>query len=357
MLLDQPGAALGIHAGTVSEPDPGAWYSGDVATFTALGTEELAAIVDEFGLGPLTGFHAIAAGTINSNFSVVSAAGRTFVRVNEGKSEDDVAWEARLVASLAAAGVATPAPHLARDGRPYAAVPGHPGKWASVFPWCDGRHLSPAEITPRLAEALGRQLATLHVAGLALPSTWRRRSIYDHDHLVRRYAGFRADPDPELATAIAILGEELAACEAARDRRAAATTGIIHGDLFRDNVLWEGDRITAILDFEQASGGSLAYDLAVCINDWCWRRGPELATVRALLAGYAGVRRLPATDRAALPIEVRAAAARFTITRITDVYLPKLDNPDKDFRAFLARVVAWRGPAGDDLCALIEGLR
>jgi homoserine kinase type II len=111
-------------------------------------------------------------------------------------------------------------------------------------------------------------------------------------------------------------------------------------------VLWQGEQIAAILDFEQASGGSLAYDLAVCINDWCWTAGaPRIDLATALIAGYQSIRPLTGSDREALPFEVRASATRFTITRITDVYLARVPNPEKDFRAFLARVEAWRGPA------------
>jgi homoserine kinase type II len=118
-------------------------------------------------------------------------------------------------------------------------------------------------------------------------------------------------------------------------------------------VLWDAGRLVAILDFEQASGGSLAYDLAVCVNDWCWTGAPRLDLAAALLAGYQRVRALPAEDRAALGIELRAAAARFTITRITDVYLARVDNPEKDFRAFLARCDAWRGPSLGQLTSLL----
>ena len=149
------------------------------------------------------------------------------------------------------------------------------------------------------------------------------------------------------------MGEELAAADAARAVRERATRGIIHGDLFRDNVLWDSGRVVAILDFEQASGGSLAYDLAVCINDWCWTGQVRHDLIAALLAGYQRVRTLTADDRAALPVEVRAAAARFTITRITDVYLARVDNPDKDFRAFLARCDAWHGPNLGQLSSLL----
>ncbi len=308
-----------------------------MGAFTVLGDADLAAIADAFDLGRVLRWKTVAAGTINSNYGLITEFHRVFVRVNEGKSQDDVAWEAQLVHALAGHGLATPPPRAARDGRHYAPLR---DKWISVFDWVDGRHRM--EVTPAIATALGAQLATLHRIGLALPAAWRRASIYDHAHLVARYRGFAGSADPELAAAIAILGEELALAESAAEVLAAARHGMIHGDLFRDNVLWDGDRLVAILDFEQASGGSLVYDLAVCINDWCWDGSPRLDLAAALLAGYGP---LTAADRLALPIEVRRAAARFTITRITDVYLANVQNSEKDFRAFLARVEAWRGPA------------
>jgi len=324
-----------------------------VALFTRLGEGELADIADAFELGAVRGVRSIAAGTINSNFAVDTDRGGWFVRINEGKSEADVAWEAQLVGALADGGVVTPAPRRARDGRPYAPLAGEPVKWVSVFAWCPGRHVGPGEVTPGIADAFGAALARLHRVGLELPAAWRRRSIYDHDHLVDRYAQFAASPDPALARACAVIGDGLAAASAAGDVRRRATHGIIHGDLFRDNVLWDAGRLTAILDFEQASGGSLVYDLAVCLNDWCWDGGFRRDAAAALLAGYQRVRPFTAADREAFLIEVPAAATRFTITRITDVYLARVDNPDKDFRAFLARCDAWRGPALGELIALL----
>jgi homoserine kinase type II len=324
-----------------------------VGVFTKLGHGELDEAAATFGIGAVIASKAIAAGTINSNYRLETDSGTWFVRVNEGKSEVDVAWEARLVDALAAAGVVTPPPKHAGDGRPYAQLPHLRGKWLSVFPWRPGRHLAPDEVTPAAASAVGEALARLHLAGLALPLAWRRGSIYDHDHLVGRYARFEMSFDPQLSRAIEIVGDELANLTDARAVRAAATHGIIHGDLFRDNVLWDGPALAALLDFEQASGGSLAYDLAVVVNDWCWTGSPRLDLVEALLGGYQAVRPLTPGDRAALPIEVRAAAVRFTITRITDVYLARVDNPEKDFRAFLARAEAWRGPALGRLSSLL----
>jgi homoserine kinase type II len=321
--------------------------------FTRLDEIELAELAGVFDLGPVTRSAPIAAGTINSNFDVETARGRWFVRINEGKAEEDVAWEARLVDELSRRGVTTPPPRLTRDGRPYAPL-ASAGKWVSVFPWRAGRHVAADEVTQGVARKLGAALAQLHLAGLEFPAAWRRGSIYDHDHLAARFARFAKAGDPILAPAIEILGEELAAAAMASEIRTRATQGIIHGDLFRDNVLWDGDTLVAILDFEQASGGSLAYDLAVCINDWCWWGGaPRIALAAALIAGYESVRPLAASDREALPIEVRAAAARFTITRITDVYLARVENPEKDFRAFLARSCAWRGPALGQLTAVL----
>jgi homoserine kinase type II len=312
-----------------------------VGTFTALGHAELAEVANAFSLGALHSFKTIAAGTINSNFELQTDHGRFFARVNEGKSEADVAWEAQLVTALAAAGVTTPPPLVARTGQAYAPLL---GKWVSVFPWRGGRHLAPDEVTPAIATTFGGALAKLHLAGLAQPASWRRTSIYDHAHLVGRFERIAREQDAALP--VNILREELTLAGDVAEIRRAATHGIIHGDLFRDNVLWEGDQISAILDFEQASGGSLAYDLAVCVNDWCWtQNAPRLDLATALLEGYQSVRPLTIPDRQALPYEIRAAATRFTITRITDVYLAKVQNPEKDFRAFLARVEAWRGPS------------
>src|SRR5688572_26086681 len=125
--------------------------------FTVLGDSELSDLAQAFGLGVVRTHRTIAAGTINSNFELVTDSGRYFLRVNEGKAEVDVAWESRLVAALADAGVITPPPLPARDGRPYApladpSLHSRPSvsKWVSVFPWRDGSHLAAEAITPAI---------------------------------------------------------------------------------------------------------------------------------------------------------------------------------------------------------------
>jgi homoserine kinase type II len=310
--------------------------------FTTLTDADLATVAAGFQLGEVRSWRPIAAGTINSNFELVTETGRWFLRVNEGKAVGDVTYEGELVAALAGHGVPAPVPLAGPDGHPYLR---HDGDLISVFAWRPGLHRAAADVSVADAHAVGEVIARMHVAGLALPAAMRRPSIYDHAHLRARFDTLRGHTDQVLDEALHVHAAELEWLEDRAEVRAAATHGVIHGDLFRDNVLFEGDgHVLAVLDFEQASGGSLAYDLAVAINDWAWANGaPRAAQARALLAGYYQVRRLPPEDRAALSTEVRAAAARFTITRITDVYLPKIANPDKDFREFLARVIYWSG--------------
>lgn len=309
-----------------------------MATFTQLSADELRALADTFALGEVRDAQAIAAGTINSNFHLSTARGRYFLRINEGKSEGDVRYEAELVVALAAAGVPTPAPVLTRDGHPYAA---HGDKWASVFPWVDGVHRCTAAVTQADAAAVGAALARLHLAGLPLADRFARAGIYTYADIVARYESFRELDDPALHDARFQIADEIAWLDGHAVTRAEAPRGIIHGDLFRDNVLFAADgALAALIDFEQASSGSLVYDLAVCLNAWCFGDDFDLALVRAMIDGYAAVRPLDAAERAALPVECRAAAMRFAVTRITDVHLADTVST-KDFRRFLARMRRW----------------
>ncbi len=313
-----------------------------MATFTVLDLADAQVVARAAGLPPATAIAPIAAGTINSNFGVRCGDARWFVRVNEGKREDDVAWEAELVAALAAGGVPTPVP-LAIDGVRYLR---HRGLLISVFPWIEGAIRDAAAVTTADAAALGQTLGAIHRVARPRWPAHGRAGIYQWPDVVGRLATIAAARRPELAEVHAELVDAVAAVDAAAAARAAASQGIIHGDLFRDNVLWQGGRVVAVLDFEQASSGSLTYDVAVAINDWCWTGGLDGARAEALVAAHREASAWTAADRHALGPELLAAAIRFTITRLTDVYLRQVDNPDKDYRAFLARVRFWRSAEG-----------
>jgi homoserine kinase type II len=326
-----------------------------MARLTRLDDGDIRALAAAFALGEVTVWGEVPAGTINSNHWVEAGGRRWFLRVNEGKSEADVRYEAGLIGELAARGVATPRPVVSIAGEPLAL---RRDRWVSVFPWVEGSQRALGEVSAADARAVGGALARLHRAGAGLVDHFARDGIYTTAHIAARVEAVAADPrvaaDPALTAAVADTREEMAWLDGRAADRARAPRGIIHGDLFRDNVLFagacegEGSCVAALLDFEQASLGAWVYDLAVCANAWCYTDQvvPELCA--HLAAGYREVRPLDAVERALLWTELRASAVRFAVTRITDVYLPGADLPGKDFRRYLARLHAWRevGEAG-----------
>ncbi len=322
-----------------------------MGAFTNLTGGDVAALAHAFGAGEVERWWPIPAGTINSNFGLKTARGRYFLRVNEGKGEAEVRYEADLVGELSRAGLPVLAPIPAQGGEPFAR---RGGKLVSLFPFRDGEHRARGEVGEHDARAVGAALADLHAAGLPIAARFDRRGIYTFGDIVRRLEGIAApDGDAELARALKVLGAEAAWLEAREAVRTEATRGVIHGDLFRDNVLFRGSELVLLLDFEQASTGSLAYDLAVCINAWCWGDDLERPLSRALVAGYRARRELPPPDRDALYVELRAAAMRFAVTRITDVYLPGIENPDKDYRRYVRRLERWQALGPDEVASFL----
>lgn len=308
-----------------------------MASFRTLLADDLREILPLFGV-PAADYRShkpIAAGTINTNVAVELANGRRFLRVNEGKSAADVAYEAAIVRFVASGGVPTPVPALASDGGAFVSWR---GLLLSLFPWVEGRTLARAEMTPALAQEVGEALARLHLVGLAFSD--RRPGAYEPDEIDRRLERLREVVDPAVVAAVATLAPALA--HARQARRADVPLGLIHGDLFIDNVLFH-DRggLSALLDFEQASWGRLVYDVAVTALAFAYGADDfRLDVLAALLAGYASVRPPSAEERAAFGEELAFASCRFAVTRITDVHLKRgLGAPGgKRFERYLARL-------------------
>jgi homoserine kinase type II len=338
-----------------------------MATFTQLDDDDLSVIATAFDLGAVRACERIFAGTINSNFALDTERGRFALRVNGSKSPAEVHDEAELVNALADAGVPVPRPRRTRSGEPLL-IDDRGRLVCSVFPWVQGTHVLAPDIGPGHTSALGRALARLHLAGLPLASRFTRVSRVAYGRIANIARGLFGHEDPALAAALDVVRQEIAWLEAHAEERAAATVGVVHNDLFPDNVFFAHaagpePEIVAIIDFEDATSGSLAFDLAVCINAWCGddsthALGPagadpviDVERVRALVAGYESLRPLPEADARALALELRASAVIFTVTRITDVYLPGIDKPDKDFRHFLRRLEHWRAIHVMDLLA------
>ncbi len=325
-----------------------------MAQFRILTPADLQEILVAFGFAErdYLGHTPIAAGTINTNVRVETPTGPRFLRVNEGKSEDDVAREAAIVAHLAAggAGVPTPRPVSTASGRPYLVWRDH---FVSLFPWVTGRVLHRGELEVGHVAQVGGALARLHLRGASFAD--HRPGRYEPDELARRLVQVRAHvtgaPHPDralvealetLEPALARLGEERA--------RTPVPLGLIHGDLFVDNVLFSAQApgapvgeatLVALLDFEQASWGRWIYDVAVTLLAFAFGRTDfRMELVRALLDGYQAERRLGDAEGELLGTELRFAACRFAVTRITDVYLKRTAGAPagKDFRRYLARL-------------------
>jgi homoserine kinase type II len=317
-----------------------------MAQFRTLSAADVREILAAFGLPPARAHHPIAVGTVNTNVRLETDAGRLFLRVNEGKSEDDVRREAAVVAQAAAHGVPTPPPRATAAGDPFARWR---GELVSLFPWVPGRTLSREEVTPAHAAAVGVALARLHLASAGFAD--HRPGRYEPDEIARRLATVAALGRADLAAAVGILKPELATLASARG--ADLPTGLIHGDLFIDNVLYdERGGLTALIDFEQASWGRFAYDLAVTTLAFGYGRDdfrPEI--VRALVEAYAAVRRPTPAEAAGFGAELRFVACRFAVTRITDVHLKREAGaaPGKRFDRYLARLASVkRHLAADD---------
>jgi homoserine kinase type II len=313
-----------------------------MATFRTLSAADVRAILDGYealGGASYRAHAAIAAGAINTNVRVETTAGTYFLRINEGKTRDDVEREAAIVAHAAARGVSTPAPLRTPAGAPFTEWK---GELASLFPWSPGDVLTRAQVTPLHAALVGRALAELHLASEGFAD--RRPGRYEPDEIRRRVRHVEGLARPELVGPVAVLG--LALDELERERVPDLPSGLIHGDLFIDNVLFidgsvDGPALSALLDFEQASWGRFAYDVAVTALAFCYGRHDFRADVtRALLEAYVKARPASAVERAAFGVELRFAACRFAVTRITDVHLKRGAGAPggKDFNRYLARL-------------------
>lgn len=286
----------------------------------------------------------VSGGSVNSNFRLETASGRAvFLRVYEEQAAEGALGELRTLGALARAGVPTPEPLLSRSG---SLLEQHRGKPVALFPWVLGTILCQARVTPAHARAVGEALARVHLANVeARPGRFDRAAL---EARLERVAAV-----PAYAEVARDLAERLARLSARRDQ--SLPSGLVHGDLFRDNVLWQGEQIAALIDFESASQGVFVYDLMVCVLSWSYGSSFDLGLVRGLIQGYHAVRRLSAEERRGLELEGAMAALRFAITRITDYSLraPAGKPPLRDYRRFVDRLAAVEAGA---LSGALEGL-
>jgi homoserine kinase type II len=305
-----------------------------MALLTPLALADAQRLSSAFGLDVVS-IEPLTAGSVNSNFRLTdSGGGHWFARLYEEQDAAGARAELTLVKELAGAGVPVIVARPRLDDAPLAE---HEGKAFAIFPWVDGEILCQKRVTPAVCDRVGRALAAVHRASASLSALPRGR--FRVADLRARLERVERQAPGQYADAVAEIRQKLDFYESRRDT--GLPSGLVHGDLFRDNVLWNGEEISALIDFESASAGPFAYDVIVTVMAWCYGDRFDPALVAALISGYDAVRPLEAREIDAMRVEGAIGALRFATTRITDYSMraPPGNPPLRDYCRFLARLM------------------
>lgn len=283
-----------------------------MAVYTEVGTDELAAFLGLYDLGELLSCKGIAEGVENTNYLIHTTAGYFILTLYEKRVDPaDLPFFIALMEHLADRGLTCPLPVKTKAGSALGILAGRP---AAIVTFLDGMSLRRPGVEH--CGEVGAALARLHLAGADFTMTRANAlSVAGWRPLAKR-AGYRTDTvAPGLG---ALIAEELAVVEAGWPK--GLPEGVIHADLFPDNVFFLGNRLSGLIDFYFACTDTLAYDIAVCLNAWCFEPDASFNVTkgRALLQRYEAVRPLSLEEREGLPLLCRGAALRFLLTRLVD---------------------------------------
>ena len=289
-----------------------------MAVYTEVSDEALAAFLDEYAIGRLVAFRGIAEGVENSNYALRTGAGDFILTLYEKRVDPaDLPWFLGLMEHLARRGITCPLPVAGRDG---AALRHLAGRAAAITTFLPG--VWPRRVRTIHCAEVGAALAALHLAGADYAPT--RANALGPVGWAPLFARARARADEVMPGLANELDDALSNILA--DWPRDLPRGHIHADLFPDNVFFLEDKLSGLIDFYFAATDLLAYDLAVCLNAWCFE--PDFSfnvtKARAMLAAYGTHRELSAAERAALPVLCQGAAIRFLLTRLYDW----LNTPD-----------------------------
>jgi homoserine kinase type II len=283
-----------------------------MAVYTEVSDEELAAFMAEFEAGPVVSCKGIAEGVENSNYLVHTAGGRYILTLYEKRvAPEDLPFFLSLMQHLAARGFPCPVPVRARDGEALRMLCGRP---AALITFLEG--MWPRRIQPWHCAEVGAALAQMHLAGADFPM--RRPNNLSVAGWRPLFDACSKDADtvaPGLADEIAAELDRLEA-----EWPEELPRGVIHADLFPDNVFFLAEKLSGVIDFYFACTDFAAYDLAVCLNAWCFENDGALNATKArlLTSGYRRLRPLRPEETAALPLLARGSAMRFLLTRLYD---------------------------------------
>ena len=284
-----------------------------MSVFTKVSHPELVEFLKRYPVGDLIGHQGIGEGVENTNYFVDTTDGRWVLTLFERLNHADLPFFLGLMTHLASRGYPSAMPMRTREGANLTTLNGKPA--AMVRRLTGQSVLFP---TVSQCQAVGRALGELHMAGLSFEG----RAINTRGADWRRTTAEALLPKTD-AVQRALIESELAA-QAALDW-SALPQGVIHADLFRDNVLFVDERLTGVIDFYYACTDALAYDLAITLNDWCVDPDgrPNPARWQTMSLAYRSARELTAAERTAWPLVLRAAALRFYLSRLYDWTFPR----------------------------------
>jgi homoserine kinase type II len=283
-----------------------------MAVYTDVSDEELADFIASYRVGALTSCKGIAEGVENSNYLVHTEAGRYILTLYEKRvARADLPYFLALMEHLAARGITCPVPVHDRQGRTLRELAGRP---AALVTFLDGVSVR----RPNIGQCalLGEGLARFHLAGENFPM--QRANSLSLSGWVPLFAAIGSGADQIIPGLGAEIEGELG--HLTQHWPADLPQGVIHADLFPDNVFFLGPRLSGLIDFYFACNDMLAYDIAVCLNAWCFEADASfnVTKARALLQAYEGVRALSPSELDAMPTLARGAALRFLLTRTYD---------------------------------------
>jgi homoserine kinase type II len=284
-----------------------------MSVFTTVTAEQLHLWLRAYPLGELLDLQGIASGITNTNYFVTTSGGRYVLTLFEKNTVDELPFFLNLMAHLAERNMPCPHPVANHDGEYLGMLNGKPATLVSCL---RGSSLENPSI--KQCAEVGRVLAEMHLAGQSFPafmenprgSDWRKK-------IAAQVMGLLDAEDKAMLEQQLAFEADLGSLDLPR--------GVIHADLFRDNVLFDGDAIGGVIDFYYACNDMLAYDLAIVANDWCATLdgGMDTPRLQALLNGYHAVRPLDEAEHVAWPGLLRIAALRFWLSRLLDLHFPQ----------------------------------
>jgi homoserine kinase type II len=283
-----------------------------MAVYTDVSEGELETFLQGYPAGRLLSYKGIAEGSENSNFLLHTSSGSFILTLYEKRVHtDDLPFFLGLMHHLAEKGISCPLPVERHDGKLFGTLAGRP---AALITFLEGMWMR--RPTSAHCREVGRALAEMHVAGMDFPLSrpnalaidgWRKLWAGSHERADEVEKGLAAEVDADFALFDREWPKNL-------------PSGVIHADLFPDNVFFLGEKLSGVIDFYFACNDFYAYDVATCLNAWCFEKdfSFNLTKGRALLSAYQSVRPLSDGEKQALPLLARGSALRFMLTRLYD---------------------------------------